>query len=128
MPETAFRVNVAQQLGLAQPPTDPFSFGLPYFNVTNYSMVTDSPSLPQVQRDNLWQASDGLSLVRGRHTLKFGGDLLHFQLNYLQSNLTRGQYTYTGVFTSADGSGINSGDPFADFLLGFPIRFEPEQA
>ncbi|MBZ5576361.1 MAG: TonB-dependent receptor [Acidobacteriia bacterium] len=120
VPETAFRVNVAQQLGLAQPPTDPFSFGLPYFNVTNYSMVTDSPSLPQVQRDNLWQASDGLSLVRGRHTLKFGGDLLHFQLNYLQSNLTRGQYTYTGVFTSADGSGINSGDPFADFLLGFP--------
>ena len=120
VPDSAFKVNVAQQLGLADPPTDPFSFGLPFFNVNNYSLVTDSPSLPQVQRDNLWHVSDGVSLVHGRHLLKFGGSLLHFQLNYLQSNLTRGQYNYTGVFTSGDGSGTGSGDPFADFLLGFP--------
>ena len=38
----------------------------------------------------------------------------------MQSNLSRGQYNYTGVFTSVDGSGVGSGDPFADFLLGFP--------
>ena len=122
VPETAFHDNVAQDLGLANPPTDPFSFGLPYFNATNYSMVTDSPSLPQVQRDNLWQVSDGLSLQQRGHTLKFGGEWLHFQMSYLQSNLSRGTYTYTGVFTSADGSGTGSGDPFADFLLGFPQR------
>ena len=120
VPESAFHVNVAQQLGLTDPPTDPFSFGLPYFNAQNYSMVTDSPSLPQVQRDNLWQLSDNLSLVRNRHTLKFGGSFLHYQLNYLQSNLTRGQYNYTGVFTSLDGTATMDGDPFADFLLGFP--------
>jgi outer membrane receptor protein involved in Fe transport len=120
VPETAFHDNVARDLGLANPPTDPLSFGLPYFNATNYSMVTDSPTLPQVQRDNLWQLSSHVSLLRGRHTLKMGGDWLHFQLNYLQSNLTRGEYTYTGVFTSVDGSGTGSGDPFADFLLGYP--------
>jgi hypothetical protein len=120
VPETAFHDNVAKDLGLAQPPTDPLSFGLPYFNATDYSMVTDSPSLPQVQRDNLWQLSDGLSLERRGHTLKFGGQFLRFQMNYLQSNLTRGQYNYTGVFTSADGSGVGSGDPFADFQLGYP--------
>ena len=66
--------------GWRTPPTDPFSFGLPYFNATDYSMVTDSPTLPQVQRDNLWQVSDSFSLLRGRHTLKFGGDWLHFQI------------------------------------------------
>jgi hypothetical protein len=120
VPETAFHDNVAKDLGLAQPPTDPLSFGLPYFNAANYSMVTDSPSLPQVQRDNLWQLSDGVSLERRGHTLKVGGQFLRFQLNYLQSNLSRGQYNYTGVFTSADGSGVGSGDPFADFLLGYP--------
>jgi len=120
VPQSAFRTNVEQQLGLADPPTDPLSFGLPYFNATNYSMVTDSPSLPQSQRDNLWQLSDDISLQRGRHNLKFGGYFLRFQLNYLQSHLTRGEYTYTGVFTSADGSGVGSGDPFADFLLGYP--------
>jgi hypothetical protein len=120
VPETAFHTNVAAQLGLANPPTDPFSFGLPYFNVQNYSFVTDSPTLPQVQRDNLWHFSDNFALVRGRHSIKFGGALLRYQLNYLESNLSRGQYNYTGVFTSADGSGTGSGDPLADFLLGFP--------
>ncbi|HXB70012.1 MAG TPA: TonB-dependent receptor [Candidatus Acidoferrales bacterium] len=120
VPESAFKVNVAQQLGLADPPTDPLNFGLPYFNATNYAMVTDSPTLPQVQRDNLWHLSDNLSVSRGRHTVKFGGSFLRYQLNYLQSNQSRGEYTYTGVFTSVDGSGTNTGDPFADFLLGFP--------
>ena len=122
LPESAFKTNVAQELGIADAPTDPFSFGLPYFNVLDFSsgLITDSPSLPQIQRDNLWQGSDTVSLERGRHNIKFGGSYLRFNLNYLQSNLTRGEYTYTGVFTSADGSGVNSGDPFADFLLGFP--------
>ena len=120
VPETAFKVNVAQELGLADPPTDPFSFGLPFFNVSNYSLVTDSPSAPQVQRDNLWHFSIGQSHTTGRHTWKFGFEMLRYQLNYLQSNLSRGQYNYSGVFTSADGSGVDSGDPFADFLLGFP--------
>jgi hypothetical protein len=120
VPESAFHVNVEQQLGLADPPTDPFSFGVPFFNVTNYSLVTDSPTLPQVQRDNLWHAADTVSLVRGRHTVKFGADFLRFEMNYLQSNLSRGRYDYTGVFTSGDGSGVGSGNAMADFLLGYP--------
>ena len=124
VPGSAFHDNIAKDLGLANPPTDPFYFGLPYFNATDYSMVTDSPTLPQTQRDNLWQANDSFSLVRGRHVLKFGAEFIHFQLNYLQSNLARGSYTYTGVFTSVDGSGVGTGDPFADFLLGDPQNTE----
>ncbi len=120
VPATAFHVNVAQQLGLADPPSDPFSFGLPFFNVSNYSLVTDSPSAPQIQRDNLVHIASKFSVVKGRHTWKTGYEGLIYQLNYLQSNLSRGQYNYTGVFTSIDGSGVDSGDPFADFLLGFP--------
>ena len=123
-PASAFHQNIEQELGLADPPTNPLYFGLPYFNATDYSMVTDSPTLPQTQRDNMWQATDSLTLLRGRHTLKFGADFIHFQLNYLQSNLARGEYTYTGVFTSVDGSGVGTGDPFADFLLGDPQNTE----
>jgi outer membrane receptor protein involved in Fe transport len=124
VPESAFKINVAQELGLTDPPANPLYFGLPFFDATDYSMVTDSPTLPQVQRDNLWQATDTFSLLRGKHSLKFGGDFIHFQLNYLQSNLSRGTYTYTGVFTSVDGSGVGTGDPFADFLLGDPQNTE----
>src|SRR5580658_3402180 len=53
-PASAFHQNIEQQLGLADPPTNPLYFGLPYFNATDYSMVTDSPTLPQTQRDNMW--------------------------------------------------------------------------
>ena len=55
---------MAQQLGLADPPTIR-QFRPALLQVTDYSMVTDSPTLPQTQRDNLWHVSDGLSLVRG---------------------------------------------------------------
>ncbi len=111
VPESAFGTNVAQQLGIQGAPTDPFTFGLPYFLVTNYSLTTDSPTLPQVQRDNHFEVSDGVALQRGRRSWKFGVDLFRAQMNYLQTSYARGQYTYTGAF---------SGDPLADFLLGFP--------
>jgi hypothetical protein len=120
VPEAAFNVNVAQQLGLADPPTDPVSFGLPFFNAPNYSLVTDSPSAPQTQRDNLWHFSSRLARATGRHSWKTGFELIRYDLNYLRSNLSRGQYNYTGAFTSVDGSGVESGNPFGDFLLGYP--------
>ena len=119
IPQSAFKQNVAAALGLNDGPTDPFAFGLPYFFVTDYSTVTDDPTLPQVQRDNTWDVSDAVSRTHGRHNWRFGFDWVHFQFNYLQSQLVRGQYTYTGAFTG-NGTDPNTGDAFADFLLGFP--------
>ncbi|MGI8959625.1 MAG: carboxypeptidase regulatory-like domain-containing protein [Bryobacteraceae bacterium] len=118
IPVSAFQQNVAAALGIDNPPTDPFAFGLPYFSVTDFATVTDDPSLPQTQRDNTWNIGEGFSLVRGRHTWKFGVDWGEFQLNYQQSNRLRGQYTYNGAFTAGP---LNpTGEPLADFMLGFP--------
>ena len=119
-PASAFKTNDAAALGLDNPPTDPFDFGLPYFFVTNFSTVTDSPTLPQIQRDNTFDVSEALTILRGHHTWTMGAEWNHFQFNYQQSNLIRGKYTYTGAYTSnsQDGSG---GDGLADFLLGFPL-------
>ena len=111
VPESAFGTNVIRDLGIEGGPDDPFTYGLPYFAVTNVELITDSPTLPQVQRDNMWHFSDGVSHTRGRHALQFGFQWIDFQLNYLRSQHPRGQYVYSGVF---------SGDAFADFLLGFP--------
>ncbi len=119
VPLSAFQTNVAAALGIDNPPTDPFAFGLPYFFLTDYSTVTDDPTLPQTQRDNTWNISDGLSLIRGRHTWKIGFEWTDFQFNYQQSNLIRGKYTYNGSFTSSP-LDPNSGDALADFLLGYP--------
>ena len=110
-PQSAFQTNVIQSLGVEGLTADPANYGLPYFQLTDYSLVTDDPTLPQVQRDNLWNASDSISWVRGAHTVKTGFDWIHFQLNYLQSKLARGSYLYTGTYT---------GEALADFLLGYP--------
>jgi hypothetical protein len=111
VPESAFGPNVIRDLGIEDGPDDPFTFGLPYFAVTNVELVTDSPTLPQVQRDNLLYFSNASSVTRGRHTWQFGAQWIGFQLNYLRSQYPRGQYIFSGTFT---------GDPFADFLLGHP--------
>jgi hypothetical protein len=111
LPESAFREDVARSLGITGVSADPFTFGLPNFLITNVSTVTDSTLLPQIQRNNLWHVSESVTLMGSRHTLKAGIQWLHFQMNYLQSRLARGQFIFTGAFT---------GDPFADFLLGFP--------
>ncbi len=123
VPLSAFQQNEAAALGIENPPTDPFAFGLPYFFVTDFSTVTDDPTLPQTQRDNTWGLSEALSLVRGRHTWKIGLDWTHFQLNFQQSQEIRGKYTYTGAFTSSPADPA-SGDGLADFLLGYPVQTE----
>lgn len=109
LPESAFGSDVIRNLGISSTPNDPFTYGLPFFVVTNFDTVTDSDTLPQTQRDNTWSLSDGFTLARGRHTWKAGFQYIHFQLNYLQSQFARGRYIFNGAFTS---------DPFADFLLG----------
>jgi hypothetical protein len=123
VPVSAFQQNEAAALGIADAPTDPFAFGLPYFFLTDFATVTDDPTLPQTQRDNTWNISEALSLIRGRHTWQIGSDWTHAQLNYQQSQDVRGRYTYTGAFTSSP-SDPGSGDALADFLLGYPTETE----
>jgi outer membrane receptor protein involved in Fe transport len=125
-PESAFQTNAIQQLGIEGLTSTPANYGLPYFQLSDYSLVTDDPTLPQVQRDNFWNASDSVSWTRGAHTIKTGFDWIHYQLNYQQNEMARGSYTYTGAFTSADGTPGTpgtpgaTGDALADFLLGYP--------
>ena len=120
LPESAFTSDATRDLGITSFPSDPFNFGLPFFLVTNFNLVLDTPNRPQTQRDNLWNLSEGVTLTRGAHTWKAGLQATYFQMSYLQSQLSRGRYNFTGAFTSNPLSSSPSGDPFADFLLGFP--------
>jgi outer membrane receptor protein involved in Fe transport len=120
LPESAFKNDATKDLGINSFPSDPFNFGLPFFLVSNFNLVLDTPNRPQTQRDNLWNLSEGITFNKGAHTLKTGFQWIYFQESYLQSQLSRGRYTFTGAFTSNPQSTAASGDPFADFLLGFP--------
>ena len=60
--------------------------------------------------DKTYQVNEKLTWIRGRQTLKFGGQLLHYvqQRFYAGNNGLLGLFTYGGGF---------SGSPFSDFLL-----------
>lgn len=76
--------------------------------------------------ENIYNASDVLTLVRGKHTIKLGGELnRQFQHDTTWGDSSSGDFTFTGVGTNSgtspdprNGGATSSGIPFADFLLG----------
>ena len=122
LPVSAFQSNVLGNLGISGLSTNPFTFGLPALTVTDYETVQDSQNLPQTQRDNTWYWSSSFSRTQGRHTLKAGFQFTHFTMAYLQSLFVRGNFIFNGTYTQDPSSPNNTGDAFADFLLGFPAQ------
>jgi len=76
--------------------------------------------------ENVYTASDVVTLIRGKHTLKLGGELnRQFQHDTTWGDSSSGDFTFSGVGTKSgtsldprNGGAVSSGVPFADFLLG----------
>lgn len=69
-----------------------------------------------------WNFSPQVTMIRGRHTFTWGGQLEMGYDNYLQTNTGGGLISFAGTWTENIAKG--AGDPatgkdFADFLLGF---------
>lgn len=102
-------------LGISRAP-GATNHGIPAINVPGYADMGDSDIFqPQIRKDNTFQFTDNLALVRGRHTIKVGGDFRILRLFYRVEDF--GQ----GVFSFSDGFGSVSGTAFSDFLLGRPF-------
>jgi hypothetical protein len=73
---------------------------------------------PGMQRGQIVQALDNLSLTAGKHILKFGADFKRISDHddNVYGNYRSGWYVFNG--SSTVGTAI--GDPFAAFLLGYP--------
>jgi Carboxypeptidase regulatory-like domain/TonB dependent receptor len=76
--------------------------------------------------EDMYSASDVLTLIRGKHTVKLGGELdRQFQHDTTWGDSSSGDFTFTGVGTNSgtssdprNGGSTSPGVPFADFLLG----------
>ena len=89
------------------PPGFPQTVPTMYFN--NFGIGV--PTLTTDQPNNTWMFTDGLSMVKGAHTLKFGGEFRYLQINERNVCSPNGTFTFDGTVTGVD---------FADFLLGAP--------
>jgi len=97
----------AKQLGIPNASGATF----PYFNI-GYG-VAALPSFHNVGEDITVQ--NNLTKVAGKHTIKFGYELMRTRYNAIASALPGGQYNFGGTnapFTP------NTGNTFASFLLG----------
>jgi hypothetical protein len=101
-------------------PNDPRVNGLTLFSPNGFRRVGDPSFAPTILASQERQITDVLTLVRGGHTLKLGGEMRWSQFNISQEAAPRGRFSFTGQFTQnqADGSG---GSSLADMLLGLPI-------
>ncbi len=106
-----YTTDVNTLWGVDYLPTVPRDYGYPGISVNGYSRVGDVASLPIDRTGNTFQVADTLTLIRGAHSIKIGGELRDLQLNGYIEVYARGQIDFTGALT---GTGIG------DMLLGLP--------
>jgi hypothetical protein len=77
------------------------------------------PSTNAIYVENSFEPSDVVTLIRGKHILHFGGELLAYQDNSTPwGNLQSGVFNFTGIYTQLSAAGNATGNVYADFLLG----------
>jgi hypothetical protein len=64
-----------------------------------------------VQNNIYYRVAETVTLIKGRHTLKFGGDANRLMVGYDQGSNQSGSFTFQANY---------SGDSFANYLLGIP--------
>jgi len=114
--------DIASDLGIQGVSQNPFDWGLPALSFTNYTGLNDT--IPSLNRNQTLRAVDFVIWNRGKHNLRFGGEVRRIQQNSLTDPDARGTFNFTGYTTSnftANGQPVSgTGLDFADFLLGLP--------
>jgi hypothetical protein len=106
------------QLGIPGANVDADSSGLSPISVSGFRGLGDGTSTPIIDYNNIYQYAAALTKVSGRHSLKFGTNLIFRRLMQFQSNQAKGQFTFNSQ-ASSDGNG-NGGHTIASMLLGYP--------
>ena len=114
-------VNVSQEFGIPGVPYSPGYGGLPFFDIEDLTQFGSSLYLPTVESQDIFQIVDGLSWVKGRHSLKFGAELRPIvDVPWSQPPEARGAFGFNGNATRDPNNLSNTGLGTADFLLGLP--------
>ncbi|MGA9510479.1 MAG: hypothetical protein WBV55_17805, partial [Candidatus Sulfotelmatobacter sp.] len=78
------------------------------FTGTNYQNNLNNCGDSQFA-DNVYQVNDSVSVIRGKHTLKFGGGYHDGQFNTRRFTQASGDFNFNGAVTSSNGSPSGTG-------------------
>jgi hypothetical protein len=98
---------------------------LPQPNVQGFSDIWNTQGAGSVirQANNNYSIYPVITKIQGSHTLKFGGEIRRQVMNYIQSNVGSGYYSFDNLFTAASPTqpvvgGLTTGYGFASFMVG----------
>jgi hypothetical protein len=105
-----------QKLGLSYAVADV----LPTFSISGPVGGTSfGPGTNAIYAEDSLQPSDVVTLIRGKHILHFGGEVLDFRDNSTPwGNINAASLTFSGAFTRSGYNVTTTGLGYADFLLG----------
>jgi len=107
VPATAYGINTGV--------TDPQRLGLPQINVAPFNSLGGGVNWPKFQGpDSVYQGSDYVSYLRGKHAFKFGGEIRHGSVNEGSFRGSKGQIFFNGGGAFAGSTNLE------DFLAGAP--------
>ena len=92
-------------------PDNPLTDGLPVMTFTGYTSIGDAGNSPTNIGTNNYQWDDDLTLVRGKHSLDLGFDLIRLEYNMFQTGAEHGSEAYATRYT---------GLAWSDLLFGAP--------
>jgi hypothetical protein len=124
--DLALNKGYASQLGWQFAKADDFP-NVQFTGTYPYAWI--SPSSNAVYKEFTFDPSDVVTMIRGRHILHFGGELLTYQNNSTAwGNINAGTFQFSGQYTQQwvvdPTTGVASpkagtGMEYADFLLGY---------
>ena len=105
----AFNQNIAGDAGIGGVSNDPFDWGAPSVSIAGFQGLRDIS--PSMRTDQTIAIGDTMVKSHGAHTMRFGGDFRDLRADSRSDPNARGSFVFTGLYT---------GVPFGDFLLGLP--------
>jgi hypothetical protein len=123
--DSYFGQNIGLNLGI--PGTngpDIRQSGFPIFNITGFTSLGQTANyFPFYRNDQTWTNSHNVTWTHGAHEIRFGFDMIRFQLNQWQPEAgsfgPRGSFTFDGAITALNGGASpNQFNAYAAFLLG----------
>ena len=116
-----FNKDISGELGFPGVPFTPINGGLPNIGFSDgTATIGSSGFLPSVEKQNSYVFTDNLTWIKGRHSLKLGGEVRLEQFTIFQPAASRGDMGFGTDFTDNPGAPATGGSAFATFLLGIP--------
>jgi Carboxypeptidase regulatory-like domain/TonB-dependent Receptor Plug Domain len=110
--------DYVSQLNLPALTRSPLFYGIPFFQISNFTSAGDPANGPYLNWDTVIQFSDNFAWNKGKHNFKFGAEFQRTRYDLTGNDVARGRFTFGGQYTSLPGVSPQPQNAVSDFLLG----------